>query len=273
MPKGKKVVKTARKAREPGRYPQIIERIFQTRYEAGATEVNFQRTDIEDAARELDIELPKNQGDVLYNIRFRASMPESVTLVAEPGKEWVIELRGRAKYAFRQVPISRIRPNPQYESIKIPDATPEIIRQYAKSDEQALLAITRYNRLIDIFLGMATYSLQNHLRTTTSGRGQIEIDELYVGVDKDGRHYAIPVQAKGGKDQIGVVQIMQDIDYCTEAYPDLTCLPISVQFMEGDKIAIFLLKVENDEIRIREEKHYLLVPASDIDPRDWKPFA
>ena len=49
---------------------------------------------------------------------------------------------------------------------KIPDGTPSIVRKYSISDEQALLAIVRYNRLIDIFLGVTCYSLQNHLRTT-----------------------------------------------------------------------------------------------------------
>jgi hypothetical protein len=34
---------------------------------------------------------------------------------------------------------------------KILNATPGIITRYAQSDEQALLAILRYNRLVDIF--------------------------------------------------------------------------------------------------------------------------
>ena len=69
------------------------------------------------------------------------------------------------------------------------------------SDEQALLAKVRYNRLIDVFLGVAAYSLQNHLRTTVSDVGQLEIDEIYVGVDRQGRQYVMPVQAKGGSDR------------------------------------------------------------------------
>lgn len=45
-----------------------------------------------------------------------------------------------------------------------------------------------------------------HLRTIVKGVGQIEIDDLYIGLDKYGCHYVIPVQAKDGKDQIGAVQ-------------------------------------------------------------------
>ena len=69
----------------------------------------------------------------------------------------------------------------------------------------------RYNRLVDIFLGITTYSLQNHLRTTVAGVGQIEIDEVDVGVDKFGRQFVVPVQAKGGSDKHGVVQTQQDM--------------------------------------------------------------
>ena len=63
-------------------------------------------------------------------------------------------------------------------------------------DEQALLAIVRYNRLIDTFLGLTTYSLQNHLRTTVKGIGQIEIDDLYIGINHVGEGFIIPIEAK-----------------------------------------------------------------------------
>jgi len=251
------------------RYVAIIEKIFLARWSPGATEITFVRPDIEDVATELGIALPRNIGDLLYSFRFRAELPPAIVETAEQGMEWVIEMQGRALYAFRQVPLNRIRPNENYSAIKIPDATPEVIRQYTQTDEQALLAVVRYNRLIDIFLGLTTFSLQNHLRTTVDGRGQIEIDELYVGIDREGRHYVIPVQAKGGSDQLSVVQAKQDAECCAQKYPSLVCLPIAVQFMTDDRIAMFLLKIEDDSILVREERHYLLVPGADIDPLDW----
>jgi hypothetical protein len=78
-------------------------------------------------------------------------------------KSPVIEGSGRAKYEFRLVAINRITPNESLLTIKIPDATPEIIATNSLSDEQALLARVRSNRLVDIFLGITAYSLQNHL--------------------------------------------------------------------------------------------------------------
>ena len=150
-------------------------------------------------------------------------------------------------------------------SIAIPDSTPEVIRLYALDDEQALLAIVRYNRLIDTFLGLTTYSLQNHLRTTVTGIGQIEIDELYIGIDTHGSHYAIPVQAKGGRDQIGIVQTSQDIRFVEERFDGIRCRSVSVQFMEDGVVAMFELVLQKDEIKVAEERHYRLVPAVDLD--------
>ncbi|MCY1440692.1 hypothetical protein D9M71_569760 [compost metagenome] len=164
--------------------------------------------------------------------------------------------------------LNRIEPREELLTIKVPDATPEIIGAYALSDEQALLAKVRYNRLIDIFLGITAYSLQNHLRTNLKEIGQIEIDEMYVGIDRHGRQFVVPVQAKGGKDKHGVVQTNQDITYCQKKFPTLVCRAVSAQFMSNDRIAMFELTVQDGHVKVVEERHYLLVPAKSITAED-----
>ncbi|MCY4234808.1 MAG: endonuclease [Cyanobacteria bacterium MAG CAR2_bin_4] len=247
------------------RYGVLIEKIFFDRYTDGTNEIKFARTAIEDAAEILDIRLPKSLGDILYSFRFRAALPEHIVETQPEGMEWVIELAGRAVYKFRLVKINRILPREDLIVINIPDATPQLIRAYAFDDEQALLAIIRYNRLIDTFLSLTTYSLQNHLRTTIKGTGQIEIDELYVGLDKRGCHYIIPVQAKGGKDQISVVQTSQDIRFVEEKFPGMRCRAVTAQFMDAQAVALFELTLQNGEVKVVEERHYRLVPAKDLD--------
>jgi len=254
--------------RASSRYHQIIEKIFFDSYSEGVTEILFERKALKDAAKVLNIALPDNLGDVIYSIRFRTPMPARVLATQPEGREWIIELVGRAKYRFRLAKINRIVPNPNLAVIRIPDNTPEIIGAYALDDEQALLAKVRYNRLIDIFLGLTTFSLQNHLRTTVKGVGQIEIDELYVGLDKYGCHHVIPVQAKGGSDQISVVQTAQDAAWCAQKYPALRCRAISAQFVSSDQIALFELKIEEDELKVVEERHYKLVPVGELDPKE-----
>jgi hypothetical protein len=230
-------------------------------------EFEFDRSEIKDWTTRLKIELPDNIGDLIYFFRFRSPLPESIRKTESKGMQWRIELAGRARYRFKYARENRIVPRAELVTIKVPDATPELIGAYALDDEQALLAVVRYNRLVDIFLGITTYSLQNHLRTTAKGIGQIEVDELYVGIDTYGCHYVIPVQAKGGNDQISVVQTQQDITTCAEKFPGVKCRALSVQFMAGDIVAMFELTVEKDEVKVVEERHYKLVPADDLDKK------
>jgi hypothetical protein len=256
------------------RYKTLIERIFRDRYRKGMSRVEFERDELIDTARDMRIDVPKNLGDVIYSLRYRTDMPEAILRTQPSGMEWIIEGAGRAKYAFVLVKLNRVVPRTNLVTIGIPDATPEIIRAYALDDEQALLAIVRYNRLIDTFLGLTTYSLQNHLRTTVTGVGQIEIDELYFGVDKHGCHYVIPVQAKGGADQISVVQTKQDIGWCGQRFPKMRCRAISAQFMTDERVAVFELAVQDDMVRVVEERHYKLVPATALDQKaivDYRP--
>ena len=113
--------------------------------------------------------------------------------------------------------------------------------------------------MLDIFTGVTCYSLQNYLRTTVPGIGQTETDEIYVGVDKKGIHYVFPVQAKGGKDELGVAQIEQDIALCKHKFPTLVCRAIAAQFLQEDVIVLFELGLEDDEVRKISERHYTLV--------------
>lgn len=255
------------------RYKVLIERIFRDHYRKGRSRLEFERDELITIAGELGIDVPKNLGDVIYSLRYRTEMPEEVLRTQPVGMEWIIEGAGRAKYAFVLVKLNRIVPREDLVTIAIPDATPEIIRAYQLDDEQALLAIVRYNRLLDTFLSLTTYSIQNHLRTTVKGVGQIEIDELYFGIDTRGCHYVIPVQAKGGSDQISVVQTKQDIGWCEQRYPGMRCRAISAQFMSDERVAMFELTVRGDMVKVVEERHYKLVPASSLDEeavRDYR---
>lgn len=250
---------------ETNRYKVLIERIFFDHWEKGRKEFEFVRHEIKSKADQLKIELPDNVGDIPYSFRYRTPLPQSIIDTQPGGLEWIIEGAGRSRYRFKLVPATRIEPREDLVRIAIPDATPEVIRAYALDDEQALLAIVRYNRLIDTFLGLTTYSLQNHLRTTVKNIGQIEIDELYIGLDKQGCHYIIPVQAKGGKDQIGVVQTTQDIRFVEQRFSGIRCRAVAAQFMEEGVVALFELTIQKNEVKVVEERHYKLVPADQLD--------
>ncbi|MGB6875719.1 MAG: DNA methyltransferase [Candidatus Acidiferrales bacterium] len=249
-------------------YTMIIERIFQAKFKPGMREVDFEREEIGKVCNELKVEAPKNLGDLVYTFRYRAALPESIRKTAGEGEAWIIRPAGRARYRLALVRSKPIAPNENMATTKIPDATPGVVAKYALSDEQALLAKVRYNRLVDIFTGVACYSLQNHLRTTVPNMGQVETDEIYIGVDKKGAHYVFPVQAKGGNDKLNIVQIEQDLAVCAHKFPSLICRSIAAQFMAEGVIALFEFEESEDGPVICAEKHYKLVQPEEVTESD-----
>jgi hypothetical protein len=263
------------KEKRIGAYQAIIEDIFARYHTEGAAEFEFERDEIAASAARLGVKPPKNLGDVIYSYRYRRSLPKSILDTQPEGLYWLILGAGDARYRFRLSRLCYIEPRPGLLVRKIPDATPEIIAKYALSDEQALLAKVRYNRLIDVFLGITAYSLQNHLRTKIPNYGQIEIDELYVGVDSRGAQFIVPVQAKGGNDKLGVIQTIQDTTFCQTVERYAHCVPrtVSAQFMSGDVIAMFELSFDGDDVSIVREQHYKLVGSDEISVGELQSYA
>ena len=178
------------------RYEVLILTIFRNRYKRGMSDFEFERSELESVAENLGVKLPKNLGDLIYSFRYRSALPAEILATETGGKEWVIEPAGRARYRFKLAKISRIVPRPDLIATKIPDATPEIITAYALSDEQALLAKVRYNRLVDIFLGLTTYSLQNHMRTTVKGLAKSRSTKSTSASTRTGSNSSFPFRQK-----------------------------------------------------------------------------
>jgi hypothetical protein len=255
---------------EKNLYTAIIEKIFQSKFKKGMRELDFDRDELLTVAKELGLKEPKNLGDLIYTFRYRAALPETIKKHAGEAETWIIRPAGRGKYRFVLVPDKPIAPNESLAITKVPDATPGVVAKYALSDEQALLAKLRYNRLVDIFTGVTCYSLQNHLRTSVPNMGQAETDEIYVGLDKKGAHYVFPVQAKGGSDKLNIVQIEQDLAVCAHKFPSLICRPIGAQFMQAGVIALFEFEEGEEGLGIAAEKHYKLVPPDEVTDEDLR---
>lgn len=251
------------------KYDDIIERVFFNNYQEGDCSVPFNREELAQACEELGLERIKNLGDIPYSYRFRRDLPTSIIEKVPEDTDWIIIGTGIGSYEFRQATPGKIEPTRNRKKIKIPDATPEIVKRYAPgTDEQALLTKVRYNRLIDIFTGLTCYSIQNHLRTTVQNIGQIEIDEIYLGLNKSGSHFVLPCQAKSPGDRFGIVQIMQDVEFCKMRYPSTICKPIALQFLSSNEVAILELTIDEFDnkyhLSVVEEKHYKLVNQEDI---------
>ena len=258
----------------PSLAQQIIEWIFAQHHNPGDDQVTFTRDDLIAAAVALGVPRPKNLGDIVYSLRYRVPLPDSIRQTAPPGREWAIFPGGNAVYTLRTVPFNLIEPRKGLRTIRLPDATPGVISKYSLTDEQALLARVRYNRLLDVFTGLACYPLQSHLRTSititnaidgTPSSSQVETDDVYVGLDEHGSHHILPVQAKGGSDSLSVIQIWQDLRVAEQKFADLIARPVAAQFMEQSVIALFEFQESNNQITIAREHHYSLVPPEELD--------
>lgn len=239
-------------------YDRVIAALFERIFKPQARELPFTKEDLERVCRELSISI-KNIPDILYTYRSRGELPKAIS-----GKgQWVIEGYGKGRYAFIRLSRSPYVEIPlDLEAILIPDSTPEIILKYASADEQSVLAKIRYNRLIDTFLSLTAYQLQGHFRTTLKETGQIEIDELYLGVDTNGHWYVIPVEAKGPdpRERIGITQVHWLIIFARQYYPELTIRPVVVKAWEDGSIFLIEFNTVTDleEIRTVNYKRYKL---------------
>jgi hypothetical protein len=99
-----------RKSPARNRYEVLILTIFGNHHRKGLDDFEFERSELESVAAKLDIDLPKNLGDLIYSFRYRRGLPEEILATETAGREWIIEPAGRAKYRFRLAKVSRIIP-------------------------------------------------------------------------------------------------------------------------------------------------------------------
>lgn len=279
------VKKKRRKPKDEGLQARVIKDIFAKKFEEGTTRVPFTRSDLLESAKQFSkpgestSTRDKNLGDILYTFRFRRDFPNEILATAPKGKIWVILGTGISKYELRLITKPNLAPTPNLIVTKVHDSTPEIVRRFELSDEQAALSRIRYNRLVDLFCRCVAHSLQNHLRTTVAGVGQIEIDELYVGANRLGQHFIVPVQAKKERDRVGVSQLIQDYEYCKIKHTGMTSRLLAAQLLtyleDGqsfDKIALceFVVREVGGDLLIQRssEEHFVLLPKALITQAD-----
>ena len=245
-------------------YDRVILSVFQRVHQLtpDAHVLPFTKGDIEHAIAELSLGIAtKNVPDIVYTYRSgRSALPDAITQLGR----WAIEGAGKGKYQFRLLQRSPYFDIPSdIEITKIPDATPDIVLKHQGSDEQALIARVRYNRLVDIFTSLTCYHLQSHFRTTVKGIGQIEIDDLYIGIDANGEGFIIPIEAKiaSEKDRLGVIQVTQMVGLTRQNFSELAIRPIGIKEMPdgGYMMLEFTPDTDPNEVATKRYKRYRLV--------------
>jgi len=242
-------------------YDQVLIRVFRKHWKTGLAEIPFSKDDLIDAAAAVGLRI-KNIADILYTYRSRRKLPDTLR---EKGN-WIIAAKGSGKYAFVSVSGASIVQIPGHIKIyPIPYAVPEIVATNLAQDEQGLLTIVRYNRLLDVFTGLACFHLQSHVRTQVAGHGQVEVDDLYVGVDKDGRGFVLPVEAKDAGESLGVDKAVSLALFAKAKYKSLICRPIAVIRQSPSLFACveFEPVTELSKVAVLDIRRYQLVQDAD----------
>ena len=239
-------------------YDQVVIELFNRLHKRSEKKLPFTKGEIERVVADLGFEI-RNIPDIAYTYRTgRSALPAEILRHGH----WAIDGAGKGKYVF--VKLSR----PPYfdlpedmEKVTIPDATPQVVLKYQSGDEQAMLARVRYNRLVDTFVGLTAYQLQGHFRTTVQSLGQVEIDDLYLGVDEDGNWAVLPIEGKVGVERLGVVQVRALSLFAREQFPDLKVRPLGIKLLNDGTLLFveFNEQTDFDSVAARRYKRYELV--------------
>ena len=248
-----------------GKYQRIIEWVFEQKVMELEEEVEgsvldedipFHRDDLEAAMDELGIEV-KNVPDIPYAYRSRRPLPESLSqhgysaIILDdnrPGEEPTYLFTKREQL----IPVPDVVDETHTTS---GDAIPDPVQTYVGKDEQGVLTQVRYAGLLDDFTGLDCYHLTSHLRFRVQGR-EAELDDLYVGVDENGDHHALAVEAKGEGETLNRNQLIRNTRGIEEKsqYPD-NVETLAVKLYEDD-IYIFEFEVyrEDGKDRVRTKR-------------------
>jgi hypothetical protein len=242
-------------------YDNVFETLFLSKYHQNPNvkEIGFTKDEIAETASRLKKTI-RNFPDVIYTYRARRELPNKILATGH----WIIKPAGKGKYVFKKTERPQfIEIQEGLAPIEVLNAIPEIVEKYSANDEQGLLSTIRYNRLVDIFTKITCFHLQSHIRTTIQHEGQIEIDDLYVGIDQEGKEYILPLEAKSPdeRDKMGWIQITNLVRYARQYFPNLLCRPLATKPVGPNQIYMIEFEDETDyeKIGIKELKFYKLI--------------
>lgn len=241
-------------------YDQVISEVFRKHYLGRHERLEFDKDELVAACETHGLTV-RNIPDVIYTYRVRRDLPSEV----RDAGHWAIEPAGRGHYAFRPM-----RNPPRFDlrladisAVEIPNAIPEVVEPLLRADEQSLLTRVLYNRLVDIFSGLACFHIQNHYRAFVRDFGEVEVDALYVGVDRQGRLFVVPAEAKSVSetDMIGRVQVSQMVKLVKQDFPHLMPRILAIKALADDTIGFieFTANDDPDELGILSVTRFRLV--------------
>lgn len=211
-------------------YVPVLMRIFERQYSPSVEVIEFTLDDIRAALGELGLE-GRNPADVIYRMRSRTLLPE----VIRSAGFTILRATNRGKYRLEKA-ADTIFELPEPPITAALDLTPLPVRRLLPEhlsdiDEQGLLSVVTYCKLLDHFTGLTVYRLRSHVRKSVHGVGQAEVDEVDVGVAlrDDEVPVVIPIEAKAADEPVNRVQIVYQTLYAREYFAGHEVRPVCIK--------------------------------------------
>ncbi len=221
-------------------YVPILRELVRRFREPNGQRVVFTVRDVRQVAADLGIEIG-NAPDLVYRMRARTRLPDDILDMGFT----ILRGVGRGRYALEIGGEAVIR-LPEHEVLSHNDQTPLPVRRLlpenlVELDEQGLLTVVGYCKLLDHFTGLTVYRLRSHVRRSVPNIGQAELDEIDVGVAlrDDDTPVVFPMEAKAADEVINRVQVATAVAYCQTYFPGHEIRPIVVK-LTYDGILHFL---------------------------------
>jgi hypothetical protein len=260
------------KANVLSQYDRVILEVFQRHYQEGLDRLSFRKDELAEACSKHNITV-RNMPDVIYTYRARRPLPDQILATGH----WCIEAAGKGAFVFRRLrnPPRFDIPFKDYAPVEILEAIPEVVGQLLRQDEQSLLTSVLYNRLVDVFTGLTCFHIQNHYRGFVTDVGQVEIDALYVGVNKTGTLFIIPVEAKsaGESEMIGRIQVSHMARLVRQDFPQFPRRLLAIKQLDDGTTAVleFDDHVDPDDFGIVSVTRFRLVRRGSVADQSESP--
>jgi len=157
--------------------------------------------------------------------------------------------------------------------IKIPDGSGNH-RPLRHHGRTSALGEGPVQSLVDIFLRVTAYSLQTNpfvprCRESVRSRSTSCTSRFR----NTGQQFIVPVQAKGGNDQISAAQVAQDLSFADDVFHLSRRGWLQCSSRLSDVVVMFELAFQDDDLKLVDEKQYVLVPACQVTDDDLSTMA
>ena len=243
-------------------YVPILVDIFQRKYQDGDEIVEFTLDEVRETAERLDIKI-RNPSDLIYRMKSRTKLPSEML---DKGFK-IIKIVKKGVYQF-QLGESTIVDLTRENVFQIQDTTPVAVRRFLEEklseiDEQGLLTIIHYCDLLSHFTGLKIYRLKSHVRKSIVNIGQVEVDEVDIGIGLDSLETPIifPIEAKSASDPLNWTQIANQVNFSKQLFLNYVIRPIGIKVGYDSLLHIieFTPEMEANKIKIKNSATYNLI--------------